>query len=369
MEPPVNPSREIVELTKSLIRIPSTHSRPGEIRRCADMIESWMADAAIAYRRTDVNGTPTITALPEDGLAPVLLMAHFDVVEADDDSLFEPVEKDGRLYGRGAIDDKYAVALCMVLLRNALAARGGRRQGLPFGIALTGDEEVGGFNGAAHVVDAVKTEFVLAIDGGNPGKIVTREKGIIQLTLTATGRAAHSARPWLGDNAFDRLIADYEALKEMFPEDHPDHWHHTLVLTECRAGGGSRNQIPGTASAFFDIRYTDRDDPGELVAAMRRAVSGDITVKALEPFFNGGASPWLARLVACSGGASVGFEHGASDARFITARGIPGAVWGADGELSQHSAEEHVVIDSIAQLHDALHAFLSATDAREEDTR
>ena len=361
----MDPLRVIVDLTKDLIRFPTTHSRPEEIPRCADFIMSWLNDNGIDCQRTDINGTPTITALPTADHAPVLLMAHFDVVEADDDALFEPDERDGRLYGRGAVDDKYAVALCMVLFRDFLDAL--RRQGkgqadMPFGIALTGDEEIGGFNGAANIVKTISTDFALAVDGGHPDNIVTREKGILHLELIAPGRAAHGARPWLGENAFDTLIADYRILREMFSEDTPDHWHHTLALTNCRVGTGSVNQIPDKATAFFDIRYTDRDDPNDLVTAIRQAVTSEVTVKALEPFFNGGASPYLDLLVANADGAEVGFEHGASDARFLSTRGIPGAVWGADGELSQHSATEHVVIASIGVLHERLKAFLSHLD-------
>jgi succinyl-diaminopimelate desuccinylase len=359
----MNPEREIVELTKDLIRFPSTHSRKEEIGRCADFIQSWLDTHQITYQRTDINDTPTITALPSEAGAPVLLMAHFDVVEAEEASLFDPREADGRLYGRGAIDDKYAVAFCMVLFKNFLEnLRGSGRQqpDMPFGIALTGDEEIGGYNGAAKVVERVSTEFVLAIDGGHPDKIVTREKGVLHIELTAPGRAAHSARPWMGKNAFDVLIEDYRILKEMFSADTPDHWHDTLAMTRCRVGSGSVNQIPASATAFFDIRYTDDSNPEELIEGIRGAVASDVAVKAVEPFFNGGTSAYLDLLVANAEGAEVGFEHGASDARFLSSRGIPGAVWGADGELSQHSAAEHVVVQSIGKLYQRVHAFLEA---------
>ena len=55
----------------------------------------------------------------------------------------------------------------------------------------------------------------------------------------------------------------------------------------------------------------------------------------------------------------VGFEHGASDARFLAEHGIKGAVWGADGDQSQHSPEEHVNIQSLDRLYGILDRFLA----------
>jgi succinyl-diaminopimelate desuccinylase len=56
----------------------------------------------------------------------------------------------------------------------------------------------------------------------------------------------------------------------------------------------------------------------------------------------------------------VGFEHGASDARFLSGYGISGVVWGADGDESQHSQSEHVNIESVHALYRYLVDFLEA---------
>ncbi len=77
-----------------------------------------------------------------------------------------------------------------------------------------------------------------------------------------------------------------------------------------------------------------------------------------EPLFEGGDTPYLNLLLEIAPDAEVGFEHGASDARFLSAHGIKGIVWGADGDLSQHSADEHINIDSLYQLYDLLDAFI-----------
>ncbi len=359
----MTPEREIVELTKALIRFPSTHSRPSEIQRCADHIASWLSGHGVVFERTDVQGTPSLIVLPEPGYAEVLLMAHFDVVEAGDDMLFEPRESDGRLYGRGAVDDKYAVAAAMVLFRNTLErlrADGRGQADMPFGLLLTGDEEVGGFNGAGAAQKNIRTDFTIAIDGGRPDLIVTKEKGLLHLELSAPGQSAHAARPWLGQSAFDILVEDYSAIKKLFEAQRSDHWHKTMVLSICEVGDGSVNKVPGQARAMLDIRYTEEDDPEAIVAAIRKVVRSAVRVDALEPVFIGGESTYLDLLVRHSGGAAVGFEHGTSDARFFSSQGIPGAVWGAEGEMSQHSQEEHVVIASIVMLYDGLDHFFTA---------
>ena len=355
--------RQIVDLTKKLIRMPSTHSRPEEIRRCADWIASWLSEHRIAHTQTNQKGIPSIAVLPQEGYARVLLLAHFDVVEADDDALFDPRELNGRLYGRGAIDDKYAVATAMVLFENhlkQLRATGQDQADMDFGLLFTGDEEVGGYNGAKAALTRLTTDFTIALDGGHPDLIVTKEKGLLHLELIARGRTAHAARPWLGQNAFDILVEDYRSIGTLFQAERADHWHKTVVLSVCKVGDGSVNKVPGEARAKLDIRYTEEDDPDAIGAAIRKVVRSEVRVEAKEPVFIGGKSSYLDLLVRHSGGAAVGFEHGASDARFFSLQGIPGAVWGADGEMSQHSHDEHVVIASITRLYEGLENFFNA---------
>ena len=192
--------QDVVELTKDLIRFRSMLSRPDEINRCADFIERFLKDIGTTCKRMECGGVPSIAALPRTDYAPILLMSHIDVVDAPD-PLFEPVERDGKLYGRGSIDDKYAVALSMVLFREHLkkARKEGKGQGdLPLGILITGDEEAGGHKGAKEALKRIRTDFCIALDGGSVRKIVTKEKGVLRLKLLSRGKAAHgspSARP------------------------------------------------------------------------------------------------------------------------------------------------------------------------------
>lgn len=348
------PLREILDLTGSLIRFRSTASRPDQRKACADYIAAWLDEHGIPRNRTEREGVDSIAALPVSGRCKVLLMCHFDVVDGPD-TLFVPEERDGRLFGRGAIDDKYAVALAMVLMKRqrALGPDG------PLGILLTGDEETGGRNGAGASLAGVKADFCIAMDGGNPESMIVLEKGVLRLSLKATGKAAHGARPWLGVNAIEALMEDLRAVKPLFDADAPDHWHRTLNIGIIR-GGEVVNMVPAEAEALLDIRHTEHDDPDKLLADIKARVKGEVSVVSTSPIFNGGKSPLLDALMAAMPGAKAGRAHGASDARYLSRHGIPGVVWGAEGGGSQHSANECLEIESLERLYGGLTAFLDA---------
>lgn len=354
---------DILALTSALIRYRSTDTRPEERDRCAAHIMRWCDAEDIASSRVDNNGVTSLIIGPASKRAPLLFMAHYDVVEGPD-ALFQPVLSDGVLKGRGSIDDKYAVALSLVLFRDHLRhlrAQGHSQDDMPLQLLITGDEETGGYDGARHALGHVGAEFCIALDGGSPSTVITKEKGIIDCTLTAHGRAAHGARPWLGTNAVECLMADYMALKRLFPGQDdltdPIHWHRSLNLGIVRAGSAV-NQVPDLATAWLDVRYTEHDDPQALFAAMQESIRGELVATRTEPVFHSGETPWIDRLLACAPGASTGFAHGASDARFLSEHGIPGVVWGAEGETSQHGPDEHLLVDSLDTVHKALAAFV-----------
>jgi succinyl-diaminopimelate desuccinylase len=350
---------ELLTLTEDLIRFKTMHSQPEEIQRCMAFIEDYLNRCGADYRRLDHADIPSIIVMPQDNVAPILLMSHIDVVDAPAD-LFEPCIKNNALYGRGSIDDKYAVALSLVLIKNYLQQLQKNRKDqndLPFAILITADEEIGGANGARQALKEIKAEFCIALDGGGLNKIVIKEKGIVKLKLIARGKTAHGARPWLGENAIENLINDYQVLKTHFELSAPGHWHRTLNFAWIQAGKVS-NQVPDHAEALFDIRYTETDDMESLFKSIQRKIKGELVVEKKEPLFEGGDSPYLDLLLKIAPDTEVGFEHGASDARFLSAHGIKGIVWGADGDLSQHSADEHIHIDSLYKLYDMLDMFI-----------
>ncbi|MBW1724206.1 MAG: M20 family metallopeptidase [Deltaproteobacteria bacterium] len=356
---------QIIPLTKDLIRFKSMHSKPMEIRRCVTFIENFLNTHEIEYRLLDHPKVPSILVAPSSGFVPVLIMSHIDVVDSPDER-FVPVEKDQRLYGRGSLDDKYAVALSLVLLKKHLKRL--RKQGkhpddVPFGILITSDEEIGGFNGAKKALQKIKTDFCIVLDGGSVEKIVVKEKGLLRLKLISRGKTANDPRPWRGENALEKLIDDYIKIRTYFVRSAPEHWHRAVNISRIETGKRF-HRVPKYAEAKLDIRYTENDDMEAFIAKIQKELHSTVVIETITPIFDEGPSSYLDLLLAISKNTAVGFEDGSNDARFLSEYGIKGIVWGADGDQSQHSKTEHVNVESVYSLYRILNAFIDQLPIR-----
>lgn len=355
--------QEIIDLTKDLIRFKTVHSKPQEIKRCAAFIESYLNTLDLEYHRLDFKNTPSFLVLPRSGFTPILLMSHIDVVDAPDE-LFNPMEKDRKLYGRGSLDDKYAVALSLVLLKkylHRLRLQGRGQNDLPFGVLITSDEEIGGFQGAGKTLQKIQTDFCIVLDGGDIEKIIVKEKGVARVKFISKGKAAHGARPWMGANALEKLIDDFIALRTYFVKAAPEHEDRAVVITNMHSEK-SHNGIPEYAEAYVEIRYTETDDMEKLFEKLQKEFHSEIGPKVIEPFFQRGESRHLHLLLEISKKTRIGFEDGANDARFLSPLGIKGVIWGADGDRSRHSEGEHVNIESIFELYRILDEFIRRSE-------
>ena len=355
---------EIIDLTKDLVQFKTMHSKPDEIYRCAAFIEQYLNILDVTYRRLDYHNSPAILVLPQHGIAPLLLMSHIDVVDAPD-KLFRPVMQGGKLYGRGCFDDKYAVALSLVLLKNnlqKLRKQGRGQKELPFGILITSDEEIGGFNGAKKILAGIQTDFCIVLDGGNIEKIVVKENGVARVKLMCRVKVNSENKPWQGRNAVEKLMDDINRWETYFVKSAPENPHRAVVRNHIHSEK-SRHGVPEFAEACLEIRYTEADDLERMFNAMQKELHSDIILENVEPLFPGGESEHLKLLLEISKKTQIGFEDGANDSRFLSQFGIKGIVWGADGNCSQHTPNEHVNIESVYELYALLDAFIKRCES------
>jgi len=350
---------EIIDFTKDLVQFKTIHSRPDEIHRCSAFIEQYLNTWSVTYQRLDYHNSPAILVLPRHGIAPLLLVSHIDVVDAPD-KLFRPVMQNGKLYGRGCFDDKYAVALSLVLLKNnllQLRKQGRGQKELPFGILITSDEETGGFNGAKKTLVDIQTDFCIVLDGGNIEKIVVKEKGVARVKLMCRAKVNSGTKPWEGKSTLAKLMDDINTWETYFVKSAPENPHRAI----------DRKDIPSEelchgvsefAEACLEIRYTESDDLEKMFNTMQKELHSDIVIENVAPLFPGGESEHLKLLLEISKKTRIGFEDGANDSRFLSQYGIKGIVWGADGNRSQHTLNEHVNIESVYELYELLNAFI-----------
>ncbi len=221
--PPPSAQDEVVELCSELIRFDTSNPTSTE-RAAAEWVAGKLDEVGVESRLYESEpGRASVVARIEgtDRSRPALLIhGHLDVVPADAAEWsvhpFGGEEKDGFVWGRGAIDMKDMDAMTLALVREW--ARTGTRPPRDVVVAFVADEEAGGVKGARFLVDEHAEEFegcteavsevggfsVTIRDDLRMYPIQTAEKGMAWLKLIARGRPGHGSMHH-DDNAVTRL--------------------------------------------------------------------------------------------------------------------------------------------------------------------
>jgi carboxypeptidase PM20D1 len=264
---------------------------------------------------------------------PLVLMAHVDVVPAREGEgwsvpPFEGRVADGRVWGRGALDDKGPLLVVLEAVEHLLAA--GFSPARDVYLSFGGDEEV--FGGAAEEIARTLAErgvapWLVLDEGGAvvdaplpfvPGRaamIGLGEKGIVTLRLRVRGDGGHASAP-RGDTAISRLACAVERLDAAtFPPRAPATVARMLGVLGARAtgpaglgvrllarfprlagpvlarmgaepaalvrttiaatrqsGGSADNVLPAEATATFNLRLVPGDTVGSVIGRVRRRI-------------------------------------------------------------------------------------------------
>src|SRR5919201_3965158 len=141
-------TRETVRLLELLCRQPSVSAEGRALAETADLVEELLADAGFTTRQLEANGGPPAVYGEQPGRSAytLLLYNHYDVQPVDplqlwDSPPFEPTVRDGKLYARGAADNKAELAVRLAVIRRLREEHGE----LPVRIRwiVEGEEEIG----------------------------------------------------------------------------------------------------------------------------------------------------------------------------------------------------------------------------------
>ena len=347
----------LVELTRDLVIIPSTASRPDERERCYQFVRNHIdVIEGLEIRDYRRGGYPSLVALPQDCQVPkVLMAAHLDVVELPDAATYRSKIADGRIHGPGCGDMKGQLAIVLELFRSLHA----RHPGISLGLAVTSDEEIGGLHGIGYLFGEARLRCQQAFipDGGSLDQVTVEEKGVLHVRLTARGRAGHAARPWLAANALDAVMDSVRRLRDRFAAfrtDDNDHWYPTVTLTVLRTENSTVNRIPERAEALLDIRFPPPHKTASIMEIVRANLSESVEALVLvgdDPTHLAPDPLWL-RVCQSMTGLAIRQtrESGGSDARFICRHGIPVLMVRPEvGNL--HSEDEWIDIASMVTFY------------------
>jgi len=309
------------------------------------------------------------------GKGTVWIVAHTDTVPAGDlqdwkTDPFEPVVKDGRIYGRGTEDNGQAVISSMFaskfIPKEALSK-------MSIGIAYVADEETSSKMGIEHLIKEghfSKDDVFIVPDWGTPeGSLIdVAEKNLIWLQFNVTGRSTHGSTPDKGINAFrvgtEFLMDILAEFRKEFPNENEMFIPKisTFEPTKCSGTVKNVNTIPGNFEFSMDIRVIPEYHQDEVVAVAERiarkhedATGAKIEISEIQRHVSGKVSSTEGEIfdsLMDSIESIVGRRPrpvgvgGATCANFFRKEGYDAYVW-QHGGGTLHGPNEYVVIDNL----------------------
>ncbi len=348
--------QRLVQLTRDMILIPSTVDRPEEIERCMEfVIHHAETSEHVTVHRYREGGDPSTVFLPKNAATPmVLLLAHLDVVSLPPGTDYHSTLRDGRIFGPGSGDMKGELAILLEVFRVIHE----RHPGASLGLAVTSDEERGGAHGTRYLFEQVGLRCGTAIipDSGSLNEIAVEEKGTLRIKILARGTAGHGSRPWLADNACERMIGTLGRIRAHFDtfKDNEKHWYPTCAVTVWETPNRVPNRIPASATVTLDVRFPPPHTVAQMSSSIRALLDEQLETQVLlateatsmasDPLYlkvSEEITGRPARLIS---------EHGGSDARYIAQYGIP-VIMTRPYVGRLHAYEEWVDIASMETLY------------------
>lgn len=339
---------EAVALLKRLIAEPSFSK---EEDKTAGIIADYLASKHVAVNRLQ-NNIWARNKHFDPSKPSILLNSHHDTVKPNKAYTldpFDPIEKEGKLYGLGSND----AGGCLVsLIATFIHFFENKNLSHNLILAATAEEEISGHNGI---------ELLLPILGniqwgivGEPTRLqlAVAEKGLLVLDCVCHGKAGHAAREE-GDNAI------YKAMKDI-------HWFHTyrapkvsdllgplkMSVTVIDTDNRAHNVVPSQCHFVVDVRVNECYTFEELLDIIRGAVSCEVAPRSLRMRSSGIALDHPVVLSGLKLGRTCYGSPTTSDKALMP---FPALKTGPGDSARSHTADEFIYLDEIA---DGIHGYI-----------
>ena len=383
-----------LEILKTLVSIPSVNPMGRDLSgpeyfetRVSDWLCEFFADRKIAFERIEVvEGRSNVIARVDAGSdrPTIILDAHQDTVPIDGMTIdpFDPVVRDGKIYGRGACDVKGGMAAMLFTVARLAEERPPGAANVI--ISCTCDEE----SNVQGITDLVRlwtdedrhsplipTRPDLALVA-EPTllDIVVAHRGATRWKIRTSGRACHSSQPEQGVNAIYRMarvvsaLEDYAAGLADRVTPHPLCGNATLSVGLVN-GGVSVNTVPDECLIEVDRRVIPGEDGAGVMQDVREHLEQNVDVpfEFLPPWLVGiplpdeGNQEWAEQLQAHISEIAgphelVGVPYGTHASRFA-ASGVPGIVCGPGSIDQAHTKDEWLDVAELQQAAEIYYRF------------
>jgi succinyl-diaminopimelate desuccinylase len=345
---------ELGDLLLELLAIPSV---TGEEAALAEWLEERYA--AEHVRRA---GSSVVVGSESSDKPVVLLVGHLDTVPATDADR-EPRREDGRIVGRGASDMKSGIAVAMSCFEDPALREGPYELVLVCYAAEEGDyagNELGPL--LTSFPDLARAELAIVLE---PTDLTVQLgcMGTINATVAFSGKAAHSARPWQGDNALTKAGELLAELHAMQPEDVAVDgllYREVFTATQARTAN-ARNVVPDRFEVNLNYRFAPGRSLAEAEQRLRDLVDrrGEITVVDAAPAGEPHATAAIVGAFLDAVGAPVEPKQAWTDVARLAQAGVPALNYGPGVTAQAHQAGEWVPEENLGTARAALAGFLS----------
>jgi len=272
-----------LELAQALIRRPSITPQDGG---CQELMIERLERLGFEVERMPFGNVENFWATRRGGDGPVFCFAgHTDVVptgplEEWHTDPFEPVIRDGMLYGRGTADMKSGLAAMVTAVEDFVRARPEHAGTLAF--LITSDEEGPSVDGTRRVVEVLKArnERIDWCLVGEPSSdkvfgdtIKIGRRGSLSGRLTVHGVQGHIAYPQTAENPVHMLAPALAELVARHWDEGNEYFQPTsFQVSNISAGTGAPNVIPGELKARFNFRWS----PEQTLEGLQQAVTSTL---------------------------------------------------------------------------------------------
>lgn len=373
----------LVKLLQKVVSFDSQNP-PGNEKPLADFIAKDMRSLKLKIKMINYAKTyrPNVIATLKGSLTggraakdAILITPHFDTVPIGSGWKYNPLGGtivNGRLYGRGASDDKSNLAVCMEVMRSLVEDGFAPRKDII--MAATVDEETGSKAGILPLLEknVLKPALAVVMDSDDFTTIVA-QKGLMHLRVRIFGKKAHGAYNWRGVNAIEIAARVIQQLKKLkFKYVRHAFLRPPTVNIGVIKGGDKVNMVADFCEFAVDIRFLPGMKHTEILKTVKTIVRSEarrfkIEIDDLQqPYEIDRSHPCVRAYVQTAGRmgcqTTLKGSEGATVITFFKRYKIPAFATGFGARGTAHSTDEYVRINTLVRGTKVLEAFIKEYD-------